>query len=63
MDQRCNLHSKQLATQGGIEKVRAELKVDIADAKTGITEWNIGAIIAAAGLFAAITKTMGAARN
>ncbi|MDR2032292.1 MAG: hypothetical protein LBP86_08610 [Azoarcus sp.] len=46
------LHSQQLATQGDVEKVRAE----IAKAEANIIKWNIGAIIATAGLAMAITR-------
>jgi multidrug resistance efflux pump len=70
IDQRYNLHSKQLATQGDVEKVRADVervrtdlekvRVEIANAKTEIIKWNIGAIIMAVGLFATIAKIMGA---
>jgi hypothetical protein len=73
IDQRYSLHSKQLATQGDVEKVRAdiekvrmdvekvraELKIEIANTKTDVIKWNVGAIIAAVGLFATIAKIMG----
>jgi hypothetical protein len=62
IDHRYSLHSKQLATQGDVEKVRADVervRTEIANAKTEIIKWNVGAIIAAVGLFATIAKIMG----
>ena len=50
-----NVDSKQLATKD-IEKVRLETKADIEKAKADIIKWNIGAIIAAAGLAMAIAR-------
>ena len=52
IDQRYSIHSQQLATQGDIEKVRAE----IARAEANLIKWNVGAIIAAAGLAMAIAR-------
>jgi hypothetical protein len=55
IDQRYNLHSKQLATQGDIEKVRAE----IANAKAEIIKWNVGTMFAAIGIFVTLMKLIG----
>lgn len=52
IDRRYTLHADQLATRGDIETVRRE----IAEAKTEIIKWTIGAMFAAVGMFAAIVK-------
>ena len=63
IDERYALHSRQLATQGDVEKVRAdvekvrgELRAEIAKVEANLIKWNVGAIIAAAGLAMAIAK-------
>jgi hypothetical protein len=61
IDQRYSLHSKQgdvEKVRADVEKVRSELKIEIANTKTEIIKWNVGAIIAAVGLFATIAKIM-----
>jgi demethoxyubiquinone hydroxylase (CLK1/Coq7/Cat5 family) len=53
------LHSQQLATQGDVEKVRADVekvRAEIAKAEANIIKWNIGAIIATAGLAMTIAR-------
>ena len=59
IDERYALHSRQLATQGDIEKVRAEIekvRAEIAKTEANLIKWNVGAIIAAAGLAMAIAR-------
>lgn len=65
IDRRYALHSDQLATRGDIESVRRDIEivrrdieVKLAEAKTEIIKWTIGAIFAAVGMFAAIMKLM-----
>ena len=69
-EQHYAVHSQQLATKGDteqlrleiekvradIEKVRLETKAEIEKSKADIIKWNIGAIIAAAGLAMAIAR-------
>ena len=53
------LHASQLATKGDIETVRkdmAEMESRLLRAMADMQRWTITAIIAAVGLFAAITK-------
>lgn len=45
IDRRYNLHAQQLATRG-----------DLAEAKADIIKWTVGAVFAAVGLFATLTK-------
>jgi len=52
IDKRYQLHADQLATHGDI----AEVKKQIAEAKTEIIKWSIGTMFAAVGIFAAIVK-------
>ncbi|MCL2075770.1 MAG: hypothetical protein FWH15_04925 [Betaproteobacteria bacterium] len=52
IDSRYTIHSRMLATQGDIEKLRA----DMANAKVEIIKWNLGAIFAAVTLAVAIIK-------
>lgn len=63
IDRRYALHSQQLATRGDIETVRKEIaelnantRANIAEAKTEIIKWSVGAMLASVGLFATITK-------
>ena len=59
IDERYALHSRQLATQGDVEKVRAEIekvRAEIAKTEANLIKWNVGAIIAAAGLAMAIAR-------
>jgi len=70
IEQHYAVHSQQLATKGDteqlrleiekvradIEKVRLETKAEIEKSKADIIKWNIGAIIAAAGLAMAIAR-------
>ncbi|MDR1063192.1 MAG: hypothetical protein LBL48_04555 [Azoarcus sp.] len=59
IDYRYSLHSQQLATQADIEKVHAEIakvRVEIAKSEANIIKWNIGAIIATAGLAMTIAR-------
>lgn len=61
IDRRYALHSDQLATRGDVESVRRDVALvqrDIADAKADLIKWNVGAIFAAVGMFAAIFKIM-----
>ena len=46
----------QLATKSDIEQLRLETKAEIEKTKADIIKWNIGAIIAAAGLAMAIAR-------
>ena len=46
----------QLATKSDNEQLRLEMKAEIEKAKADIIKWNIGAIIAAAGLAMAIAR-------
>ena len=57
-----------MATKGDVEQVRAEVekvrletKAEIEKAKADIIKWNIGAIIAAAGIATAIARLFFAA--
>ena len=63
IEQHYAIYSQQLATQGDVEKVRAEVekvrletKAEIEKAKAEIIKWNIGAIFAAAGFAMAIAR-------
>ena len=47
IDKRYSLHATQLAT-----------KADLAEAKTEIIKWSVGAVFAAVGLFATIIKIL-----
>jgi hypothetical protein len=59
IDSRYAIHAKELATRGDVEKVRADLIANIANAKVEIIKWNVGAILASVGLFATVAKIMG----
>ena len=70
IDERYALHSRQLATQGDVEKVRAdvekvradvekvrgELRTEIAKVEANLIKWNVGAIFAATGLAMAVAR-------
>ncbi|MDR1227579.1 MAG: hypothetical protein LBK55_00920 [Azoarcus sp.] len=59
IDYRYSLHSQQLATQADIEKVHAEIAkvlAEIARSESNIIKWNIGAIVATAGLAMTIAR-------
>ncbi|GHT85859.1 hypothetical protein AGMMS49543_17970 [Betaproteobacteria bacterium] len=59
IDQRYAMHSRQRATQGDVEKARAETekaRMEVARIEASIIKWNVGAIIAAAGLALAMAK-------
>ncbi|MDR1350303.1 MAG: hypothetical protein LBJ59_05910 [Zoogloeaceae bacterium] len=61
IDQRYSLHSKQLATQGDVEKVRADvekLRAQMAEMEARIIKWNVGAMFAAIGIFATLSKIL-----
>jgi hypothetical protein len=47
-----------LATKADLQEIRAELKAEIADAKSELIKWNFAAIVAAAGLAVAIAQIM-----
>jgi hypothetical protein len=64
IDERYALHSRQLATQGDIEKVRAEIekvRAEIGKVEVNLIKWNVGAIIAATGLAMAVARVFLAA--
>jgi len=59
VEQHYSIHSEQLATKGDVEHVRLEIekvRAEIEKAKADIIKWNIGAIIAAAGLAMAVAR-------
>jgi peptidoglycan hydrolase CwlO-like protein len=66
IDERYALHSRQLATQGDIEKVRVEIekvraeiekvRAEIAKVEANLIKWNVGAILAATGLAMAVAR-------
>ena len=53
---RLDVEKLRIETKADIEKVRLETKADIEKAKAEIIKWNIGAIIAAAGIAMAIAR-------
>jgi hypothetical protein len=52
IDKRYTANAEKLATKSDI----TDLKISIAEAKTEIIKWSLGAMFAAVGLFATITK-------
>ena len=52
MDKRYAANAEKLATKADI----ADVKISIAEAKAEIIKWSIGAMFAAVGVFATITK-------
>jgi len=47
---------KELATKGDLALLKAEMKSDLERTKVELIKWNVGAIIAAAGLAMAIAR-------
>ena len=45
-----------LATRGDVNEAKADLRADLAEAKTEIIKWCIGSMFASVALFATITK-------
>ena len=59
IEQNYAISSQQLATKGDVEYVRLEIekvRAEIAQVEARIIKWNVGAIIAAAGLAMAIAR-------
>ena len=56
IDRRYATHASALATRGDVNEAKADLRADLAEAKTEIIKWCIGSMFTSVALFATITK-------